>query len=39
MESRIKAREISYEIVCAIERIDPRSEYLEFDDHPDNNIP
>src|SRR5512146_791196 len=31
--------EISYEIICALDRSPPRSEYLLFDDHPARTMP
>src|SRR5215467_10785489 len=31
--------EISYEIICALERSPPSSEYLLFDDHPASTMP
>jgi len=34
-----KPNEISYEIICAAERKDPKNAYLEFDAHPLRIIP
>lgn len=34
----IKKKEISYEIICAMLRMEPRCLYLEFEDHPTDNI-